>query len=57
RTAFVGKYLELLESGGRYSPEKLLEKVGIDLRKEGFWENAFKFVDRLVEELVAMEKQ
>jgi len=54
---FVGKYLELLESGGRYSPEKLLEKVGIDLRKEGFWENAFKFVDRLVEELVAMEKQ
>uniref|UniRef100_A0A7V4CMU8 Peptidase M3 n=1 Tax=Fervidobacterium pennivorans TaxID=93466 RepID=A0A7V4CMU8_FERPE len=55
--AFVGKYLELLESGGRYSPEKLLEKVGIDLRKEGFWENAFKFVDRLVEELVAMEKQ
>ncbi|AFG35588.1 oligoendopeptidase F [Fervidobacterium pennivorans DSM 9078] len=55
--AFVGKYLELLESGGRYSPEKLLEKVGIDLRKEGFWENAFKFVDGLVEELVAMEKQ
>lgn len=54
---FVGKYLELLESGGRYSPEKLLEKVGIDLRKEGFWENAFKFVDGLVEELVAMEKQ
>ncbi|WP_448378920.1 M3 family oligoendopeptidase [Fervidobacterium sp.] len=55
--AFVSKYLELLESGGRYSPEKLLEKVGIDLRKEGFWENAFRFVEGLVEELVAMEKQ
>ncbi len=55
--AFVGKYLELLESGGRYSPEKLLEKVGIDLRKEGFWENAFKFIEGLVEELIVMEKQ
>lgn len=52
--AFVGKYLQLLESGGRHSPEELLEKVGIDVSKEGFWENAFKFVNGLVEELIGM---
>ncbi|WP_448376532.1 M3 family oligoendopeptidase [Fervidobacterium sp.] len=48
---FVNKYLELLESGGRYSPEKLLGKVGIDVSKEGFWESGFEFIEGLMKEL------
>lgn len=48
---FVNKYLELLESGGRYSPEKLLERVGIDVSKEGFWESGFEFIEGLMKEL------
>jgi len=53
---FADKYLELLESGGRYCPEKLLERVGIDVSKEGFWESAFEFVQGMVKELEELMK-
>ena len=43
---FVPKYLELLSSGGSDSPEKLLEKVGVDLKDSRFWQRGFNFVER-----------
>uniref|UniRef100_A0A7C4GCX4 Peptidase M3 n=1 Tax=Fervidobacterium thailandense TaxID=1008305 RepID=A0A7C4GCX4_9BACT len=49
---FIDKYLELLSYGGKYSPEKLLARVGIDIAKETFWQEAFDFIDELVNEVV-----
>ncbi len=50
--SFVPKYIELLESGGKDKPEKLLEKVGVNLKDENFWQKAFDYLDSLVEEVV-----
>lgn len=44
--SFVPKYKELLRSGGKDSPEKLLEKLGINLKERSFWEKGFDFVER-----------
>lgn len=49
--SFVPRYLQLLESGGNDFPEKLLEKVGVDLRDENFWQRAFDFIGKLIEEV------
>lgn len=49
---FVPKYLELLESGGKDKPEKLLEKVGININEEKFWQKAFDFLRKILEEVV-----
>jgi len=49
---FVPKYIELLESGGKYPPKKLLEKMGIDIEGEGFWEKAFMFIGSMAKELM-----
>ncbi|ODN30586.1 M3 family oligoendopeptidase [Fervidobacterium thailandense] len=49
---FVEKYLELLSYGGKYSPEKLLSRVGIDITRETFWQEAFDFIAELVNEVV-----
>lgn len=49
---FVPKYLELLESGGKDKPEKLLEKVGININEEKFWQKAFDFLRKMLEEVI-----
>ncbi len=49
--SFVPKYLELLESGGNDFPEKLLEKVGVNLKDENFWQRAFDYIKKLVQEV------
>ncbi|MGC8954820.1 MAG: M3 family oligoendopeptidase [Fervidobacterium sp.] len=48
---FVSKYLNLLESGGSLSPHELLLKVGVDISEAGFWDNAFKFMKVLVNDI------
>jgi oligoendopeptidase F len=49
---FVPKYIELLESGGKDSPEKLLNKIGIDITKEEFWQGAFEFLNNMLNEII-----
>lgn len=49
---FVPKYIELLESGGKYPPKELLGKMGIDIEGEGFWEKAFTFIGSMAKELM-----
>ncbi|AEX84978.1 peptidase M3 [Marinitoga sp. 1135] len=44
--AFIPKYKELLSSGGNAAPEKLLEKLDIDITKKEFWEKGFKYIER-----------
>lgn len=43
---FKKKYLELLSSGGSDKPERLLEKVGVDLSDPAFWQKGFDFINR-----------
>ena len=47
---FIPKYIELLESGGKDKPEKLLEKVGVNLKDENFWQRAFDYINSLLTE-------
>jgi len=49
---FVPKYIELLESGGKYPPKELLGKMEIDIEGEGFWEKAFTFIGSMTKELM-----
>lgn len=49
---FVPKYIELLESGGSDKPEKLLENVGININDEKFWQKAFDFLRKILNEVI-----
>ncbi len=48
--AFPPKYVELLASGGRDRPEKLLEVVGLNPLEQGFWERGFEVLAGLLAE-------
>lgn len=48
KAAFVPKYVELLKTGGSYSPAELLGKVGIDIRDPEFWQGGMEVVKGLV---------
>ncbi|HPE67758.1 MAG TPA: M3 family oligoendopeptidase [Thermotogota bacterium] len=50
--SFKPLYLELLQSGGKDKPERLLAKLGIDLQDPGFWQKGFDFIARMLDELV-----
>lgn len=53
--SFVPKYLNLLASGGKDTPEKLLEDFGISLDDPRFWYEGLEIIDGMlkqVEELV-----
>jgi len=45
---FTPAYLEFLGSGGSRSPQELLEPLGVDLREERTWADAFAELDRAV---------
>ncbi len=49
--AFVPRYLGLLESGGSDTPARLLGRLGADISAADFWENGFRAVTRLIEDL------
>lgn len=48
--AFVPQYLELLAGGGSGTPEELLDRVGLDLHAEGFWQQGFATLGELLDE-------
>ncbi|HEX2988574.1 MAG TPA: M3 family oligoendopeptidase [Chloroflexota bacterium] len=47
---FVPGYLELLSSGGRDRPEKLLEAVQMNPLEPGFWDRGFQVLEGLLRE-------
>lgn len=51
--AFVPRYRELLASGGRDAPTRLLGRVGIDVTDPDFWRRGLEVVTRMVEEFGA----
>lgn len=51
--SFVPKYLELLRAGGSASPHSILEKVGVDMSAESFWQSGFDTIKDMVAQLEA----
>ena len=48
---FVGKYIELLASGGKEDPYTLLKPFGIDLDSSRFWAQGLKKIEEMVMEI------
>ena len=53
-SAFVPKYLELLSAGGSASPDRLLAKLGVDVKDPGFWEQGHRLLADMVDEAEAL---
>ncbi len=47
----IPHYFQLLESGGNDRPDRLLEKLGIDLTDQSFWQKGFDYIGKLIDEL------
>ncbi len=52
---FEPTYLKILAYGGSEAPARILASVGIDMAAPAFWQGGFDFVDRLIDELEALE--
>jgi oligoendopeptidase F len=50
-TSFVPKYLDLLSTGGSEAPRAILNKVGVDMTSEAFWQSGFDTIREMVEQL------
>jgi oligoendopeptidase F len=55
--SFVPQYVELLASGDSDYPEKLLEKVGVNLNDPNFWNQGIELLRKLVEQEEALAKE
>ena len=51
--AFVEKYLNLLQSGGKNSPYTLLAPFGIDLDQPEFWQGGMQVIENLLTEVIS----
>ncbi len=49
--SFVPKYLDLLSTGGSESPQVILNKVGVDMTSESFWQSGFDTIREMIEQL------
>ena len=49
--SFVPKYEALLSAGGSDAPERLLAKLGVDIRDRAFWQKGFDIVKEMMDEL------
>ena len=50
KSVFVKKYIQLLSSGSTDSPEKLVKKIGLDIRRSDFWESSMYLMKNLLKE-------
>ncbi len=55
--SFVKKYISLLSSGSTESPEKLVNKVGINLNDPKFWESSMYLMKDLLKQVEDLYKQ
>ena len=51
--AFVPRYVELLESGGRDAPARLLARAGVDIADPTFWRRGLEVITGMVEDFRA----
>ncbi len=54
---FIPKYLELLASGGKDSPENLLEELGVNLNDPNFWHGGLDLIDEMVSQAEKLAKE
>jgi oligoendopeptidase F len=52
--SFPPRLIRLLESGGSARPDELLQQVGLDVNRSGFWENGFRVIRGLIDELKSL---
>ncbi|MGQ0695815.1 MAG: M3 family oligoendopeptidase [Nitrospiraceae bacterium] len=48
---FVPKYLDMLSAGGSEPPRTILDKVGVDMSSENFWQAGFDLISEMVRNL------
>lgn len=53
--AFKPRYLQILAAGGSDSPERILQRAGIDMRSAAFWQGGFDVVKASLGKLEAIE--
>ncbi|MFA5950750.1 MAG: M3 family oligoendopeptidase [Hyphomicrobium sp.] len=53
---FVGKYFDLLQAGGSKDYAELLAPFGLDAKDPGFWGKGLKVIERMIDELEAMDE-
>ncbi len=51
---FVPRYIDLLSSGGSEAPDKLLKRVGVDIKDPGFWQGGLDLLKVMVEDAVKL---
>lgn len=56
RDGFAEKYFDLLRAGGTKHYAQLLEPFGLDASDPGFWKQGLGLLERLIDELEAMEQ-
>lgn len=52
--SFKPAYVEILSAGGSDAPVRILERAGIDVRQEAFWQGGFDVIAKLLKRLEAM---
>jgi oligoendopeptidase F len=53
--SFKPRYTKILEMGASESPEKILQKAGIDIHSAAFWQGGFDVIKGLVDQLEQMQ--
>jgi oligoendopeptidase F len=55
--SFVPSYLELLSAGGSDSPERLLGRIGVDIRDPNLWQTGLELIRTMVDEAVNLAEE
>ena len=53
---FVPRYIELLSSGGSDAPDRLLKRVGVDIKDPGFWQGGLDLLKDMVDDALTLAK-
>ncbi len=51
---FKPRYLQILSAGGSDAPMRILDRAGVDVRTEAFWQGGFDVLDKLLDQLEAI---
>lgn len=52
--SFKPRYLGILSAGGSDAPMRILDKAGVDVRSEAFWQGGFDVLAKLLDQLEAI---
>jgi oligoendopeptidase F len=55
--AFADRYLDLLRAGGSDWPHALMERVGVDLTDEAFWQRGLVQIEGLIDDAEALSEK